>query len=288
MQNNEVDILGALTCLLKTLKETGTFASKSLTQWITYAATVEKCTEKDGHTVYQCQQLQRYFEAQTYYTYKYEEYCCSVSYCINSRLSWSDLQAMRDIIFLLSSHGWEKLVEEENDMAAIDRLVKRFASPLEVAQANTDAIKTEFCDVIAYTVQYISLSSLDYHSVWWRLFHAPNSDEWANLLIFAELLFSLPASNGKLERVFSLLGTIKVDKRSCLTSESLDDLLLLKSSSTPLASFSTDASIDLWWSAKARRPSQKGRKEYRSRSLPSTSQVQDDSDEEGEAAGILG
>ncbi len=28
---------------------------------------------------------------------------------------------MRDILFFLSSHGWEKLVEEESDMAAIGR-----------------------------------------------------------------------------------------------------------------------------------------------------------------------
>ena len=109
--------------------------------------------------------------------------------------------------------------------------------------------------------------------MWWRLFHAPNSAKWANVLILAELLFSLPASNGKLERVFSLLGTTKVDKCSHLTNESLDDLLLLKSGSTPYASFSADASIDLRWSANSRRPSQKGRKEYRPRSIPSTSQV---------------
>ena len=283
MQSDEVDILGALTCLLKTLKETDKLSSKPLAQWTTYAATLRKCTEEDGHTVYQCQQLKKYSEAQRYYSSKYEEYCHSVSQCIKSRLSWSDLQLMRDIIFLLSTHGWEKLVEEDSDMAAIDRLVERFAAPLEAAQAGTDVIKNEFCEMIAYAVQYIALSSLDYHSVWWRLFHAPNSAEWANVLILAELLFSLPASNGKLERVFSTLGTIKVDKRSRLTNESLDDLLLLKSSGTPLASFNADPSIDLWWSAKTRRPSQKERKEYRPRRLsssrPSTSQEQESSED---------
>ncbi len=179
-----------------------------------------------------------------------------MSHCIKSRLSWSDLQVMRDIIFLLSSHGWEKLVEE-GDMTAINRLVDRFSAPLQAAQADTDAIKMEFSDMIAYAVQYIALSSLDYHSVWWQLFHAPNSAEWANVLILAELLFSLPASNGKLERTFSILGTVKVDKLSRLTNESLDYLLLLKSGSTSLTSFSADPSINIWWSDKARRPSEK-------------------------------
>jgi len=275
MQSDEVDILGALTSVLKTLKETDKLATKPLDQWPTYANTVGKCTNEEGHTVYQCQRLKKYSEAQSYYSSKYEEYCHSVSHCIKSRLSWSDLQLMRDIIFMLSSHGWEKLIEEGNDidMSAIDRLVNRFTAPLEGAQADPDVIKAEFSDMIAYAVQYIALSSLDYHSVWWRLFHAPNSAEWSNVLVLAELLFSLPASNGKLERVFSVLGTVKVDKRSRLTNESLDDLLLLKSDKVPLTSFNADPSIDLWWSAKARRPSQKERKEYRPRrsDCPSTS-----------------
>ena len=180
-------------------------------------------------------------------------------------------------------------MEEESDMAAIDRLVARFATPLEAAQADTDVIKTGFCDMIAYAVQYIALSSLEYHSVWWRFFHAPNSTDWVNVLVLAELLFSLPASNGKLEQVFSILGTVKVDKCSRLTNESLDDLLLLKSGSTPLASFNADPSINLWWSAKARRPSQKERKEYRpySSNRPSTSRAQEDSSEDSETEDLL-
>ncbi len=245
MQSDEVDILGALTGLLKTLKETDKLASKPLEQWPTYTATLRKCTDEEGHTEYQCQRLKRYSEVQSYYSSNYEDYCCRVSQCIKSRLSWSDLQLMRDIIVMLSSQGWEKLLEEENDLAAIHRLIERFATPLQGAGADTDVIKGEFGDMIEYAVQYIAISSLDYHSVWWRLFHAPNSAEWSNVLVLAELLFSLPASNGKLERVFSTLGTIKVDKRSRLTNESLDDLLLLKSDKIPITSFVPDQSIDL-------------------------------------------
>ena len=114
--------------------------------------------------------------------------------------------------------------------------------------------------MIEYAVQYISTSSLDYHSVWWRLFHAPNS---AGQMLTK--LLSLPASNGKLERTFSLLGTVKVDKRSRLTNQSLDDLLLLLSNKIPLQNFNPNPSNDLWWSAKRRRLSQKERKQYKSR-----------------------
>ena len=43
---------------------------------------------------------------------------------------------------MLASHGWEKLIEDDNDMAAIDRLVEIFASPLEGAQADTNLMKS--------------------------------------------------------------------------------------------------------------------------------------------------
>ena len=97
MQSDEVDILGALN------------ASKPLEQWPTYAATLAKCADEERRKVYQCQQLKRYFQALSYYSSKYKGYCSGVSNQIKSRLSWSDLQLMRDIIFMLSSHGWEKV-----------------------------------------------------------------------------------------------------------------------------------------------------------------------------------
>ena len=93
------------------------------------------------------------------------------------------------------------------------------------------------------------------------------------VLVLVELLFFLPASTGKLEQVFSTLHTVKVDKCLRLTGQSLDDVLLLKSDKIPLAGSFPDPSIDLWRSAKARRPSQKERKEYKphSSACPSTS-----------------
>ena len=151
---NEVDILGALTSLLKTLKETEKLTSKPLDQWPTYATTLKKCTEEDGHTVYQCQQL---WSKKLYY----KQYCSSVSQCIKSRLSWSDLQLMRNIIFMLSSHGWEKVIEEESEaeLEAIDRLVIRFA----VANADTSAIKrVQWHDWICSTVHSTLLPRLSF------------------------------------------------------------------------------------------------------------------------------
>ena len=152
----------------------------------------------------------------------------------------------------------------------------KFTIPLQGAQANCDKIQEEMQSLLQYAVHFISLSTLDYRAVWWRLFNTPSSSEWSNALILVELLLSLPASIGKLDRVFSQLNVVKTNKRTSLTNKSLDDLLLLTSDSVPLKNFCPDDAIDLWWKDKVRRPHQRSRKWYKKRT-PSNDLPVDDS-----------
>lgn len=126
MQSDEVDILAAVTSLLKTMKETEKLRSKPLDQWPTYAATMKKISPEGEQMVYQHQEIKKYSEAQTYYQGRSQDYCSKVTECIRSRMAWSDLQLMRDIVFVLGTQGWEKAVEENDSMEAIGRLVERF------------------------------------------------------------------------------------------------------------------------------------------------------------------
>ena len=96
------------------------------------------------------------------------------------------------------------------------------------------------------------------------------------------LLFTLPVSNGKLERVFSTLKLIKVDKRSSLGNELLDDLLVLNSERVSLKSFNA---ISLWWSDKVRKPNQRPRKEYAACSSFSTNDIPPEDSEKKSDAG---
>jgi len=68
--------------------------------------------------------------------------------------------------------------------------------------------------------------------------HAPNALEWSNILTLVGLLFTLPVSNGKLERIFSTLKILKVDKQSSLGNDLLDDLLVLNTDCISLKEFS--------------------------------------------------
>ncbi len=176
--------------------------------------------------------------------------------------------------------------EDGNPLNAIHRLVERFRIPLDKARAEVSEIPSEFEVIVSYATQFISLSIMDYQSVWWCLFHAPNSPEWSNLLTLSTLLFSLPVSNGKLERAFSRLNLIKSSKRNCLGSDTLSDLLVLNTNKVPLQNFSPDTSIDLWWNAKTRKPSHGPRTHYKKRTprglLSDISVAEEDSASEGD------
>ncbi len=144
---------------------------------------------------------------------------------VRAPLMWSDIEFWRNIVFVLASQGWQRALDEKHDLNAVDRLAVHFAVPLEASGVTVQEIHSEFEEILNYAVQYISLATLEYRVVWWHVFHAPNASEWHNALLLIELLFSLPASNGKVEQAFSQLNIIKSDKRTQLSNESLNDLV---------------------------------------------------------------
>ena len=200
------------------------------------------------------QQLKNFDAAETHFENHHVEYCTLIKDNIKSRLAWSDLQCLRDIIFILATQGWQKALDENNPLEAVDRLVQQFTIPLQGAGADIAEIHAEFDAMLQYACQYICLSTLSYEGVWWRLFHAPVATEWANALALVELLFSLPVSNGT---VFSQVNVIKSTKRTQLSNETLDDLLIVSTAGAPLEEYNPDHAIDLWWKHKLRRPNQR-------------------------------
>lgn len=201
-------------------------------------------------------------------------------------MAWSDREMIRDIITTLATQGWEKILEDDLPLDFIERLAERFATPLQGAQVHLNTIKEEFKFLLQYAVQFISLATIEYRAVWWRIFHSPSASEWSNVLVLVQLLFSLLASNGKLECIFSQMNVIKTNKRSLFSNESLDDLLLLSIDGPPLKDFSSDLAIDLWWNDKVRKPNQKPRTAASGSCAPTSSapSPQDNSQSEEESS----
>ena len=118
LQQDTLDILGAFTSLLRTVQELTKLGSRSLQQWPNYTATLKNITREDGSNFYQQQILRNLPEAERYYQAHFDEYCTSVTTCLKSRLEWTDLQFVRDVILFLATQGWQKLADEENEAGA--------------------------------------------------------------------------------------------------------------------------------------------------------------------------
>jgi len=68
--------------------------------------------------------------------------------------------------------------------------------------------------------------------------------------------FSLPASNAKVERVFST-ANIKTEKRTVLTNSSLNDLFEISCDAVSVTDYNPERAIQLWWDDKIEYPNQK-------------------------------
>ena len=167
LQQDTLDILGAFTSLLRTVQELAKLSSRTLQQWPNYSATLKSIIHEGGNNLYQQHTLRNLQEAERYYQAHFDEYCTSVTSCLKSRLEWTDLEFVRDVILFLGTQGWQKLADEENEagtestpsyVATIARLTSKFKVPLEAAGAVLANIGDEFCDLLQYAIQFISLS----------------------------------------------------------------------------------------------------------------------------------
>ena len=109
---------------------------------------------------------------------------------------------------------------------------------------------------------------------WWKLFNAIDASKWLNILPLVELLFCLPLTNGRLERLFLQLKLIKCNRRSSLGEDRLDQLLRITVDAPPLSKWDVSGAVQLWWEDKTRQPQTKGRKQVATKEAnpsPSTS-----------------
>ena len=80
--------------------------------------------------------------------------------CMRTKISWKDLQLFRNVIFILATEGWQKAIDEKDDLKAVDRVVENFIIPLQAANVVVEEIHAEFDDI-----QYLSQSTMNCHAV---------------------------------------------------------------------------------------------------------------------------
>ena len=72
-----------------------------------------------------------------------------------------------------------------------------------------------------YARKYTDLVRKSYLEEWWILYNCPDTPKWMNVLGLVEPLFTIPLSNGHLERCFSQLKLTKTDRMTCLKEDRL-------------------------------------------------------------------
>ena len=134
--------------------------------------------------------------------------------CLKERVTVQHSSLLSHILALLATKGWEKPENAHIADVALDSLISHFQTPLQRVGVDTSVIKEEWEDMTNYVMRYLDLVQENYRTIWWKLFNTANANKWENVISLIELLFCIPMSNGKVERVFSALKFIKSNRCS--------------------------------------------------------------------------
>lgn len=281
LQGEKLDIVGGIHHLLKSSKSLRKLAEQDPHQWPTLKLVSSRVKEENGSKVYQGAVL----SAHTPATIKQctEQAVADLERLderMRERLEWSDVKMLRAILLVLDTRSWaspsrgaldDSDDEIDDDTAevkeAVEYITTSFREPLEAAGVTLATIQDEAEEVVHYARKYLSIGTEGYQKIWYKLYSAPDVEKWPNMLRLCELLFSLPFSNGQIERMFSVLKVTKTDRRTNLQTETLSDLLEISMEGPNLSDFSADRAVELWWDdcKTTRRVNQAPRKEYQPR-----------------------
>ena len=122
---------------------------------------------------------------------------------------------------------------------------------LETAKKQLDRLEGKVCwnsGMTWWLTRYdnwMDPSRTHYLRVWKRIFTSSRKEEWNMVLLLVELLLSIPISNAKVERMFSLMNRVKTDSRAALSEHTLKNLIRIRMEGPPLEEFDPTPAIQL-------------------------------------------
>ena len=211
-------------------------------------------SDESGSMVYQRVEIVNYDRSLTFLKNKHQEseYISVTQHCLCERVKVQSTDLLTHAITILATHGWEKSENTAFGYEALECISIRFLVPLENASVNCALLNEEWDDIVEYAKRYLDLVQDDYHVIWWKLFNAPDSTNWTNILAVVELLIRLPVSNGHLERVFPQLKLIKGEKRTSLGEDRLHQLIRINVETPTLSQWDASNAVELWWHDRTR------------------------------------
>ena len=279
LQADEVCVVTAVEAILKTGNSLHKLKATCFEELPIVSKVLSCITHDDSSSTYKGADLTKFPEAVSCLKSKHPHFSELVQGCLRDRLATQESNLLSQVLTIVATQGWKKMAEPAFAYSAIEAISLRFRNPLEHAKVDLSLLKEECDDMHDYAKRYLDLVTKDANEVWWKLFNSTNAKKWGNILRLVELLFSLPMSNGHVERVFSQLKLIKTVRRMCLGEDRLHSLLRISTSSPPLLQWNASQSVQLWWSDMKRRsvndvralPSKKPRTDTPDCESPSTS-----------------
>ena len=270
-QDDKIDPVHAMQCLNKAQGRFDMFEQKKFEKLPHVKDFLRQVEERDGNFYYQDIKLPSFETAKESIKAKKSFFCEKVSACITERL---EQEVDSEKIFqvapqILNTEGWIRRKEEDDNKVqdyefmdeGIEELVKHFEIPLRNAGFNSTIpeLLKQWHELLEYGTEYLSLPYTPYRVTWRRIFTSPRSQTWKDLLILVELLFTIPVSNAKLERMFSKMKHVKTLFRASLSEHRLESILCIIEDGPNFLDYNPMSAIKLWANDKVRRPYQKVR-----------------------------
>ena len=256
LQSDELCVVRAIDSVMKAKTTIDKLKTKPFNELPSVAKVLDRVkNEEDGH-FYQGIQLKDYNSGLVFLQSHCSEWVVALEECLRKRLQYQDTDLLTHAVTILATYGWQRSESPCFAYEALDAICRRFEAPLRNASVDLSQIRDEWDDMLSYAKKYLNLVQEDYKVIWWKIFNSVDSNDWRNVLGIIELLFCLPMSNGRLERLFSQLKLIKSDRRNRLNENTLDQLLRINVEGPPLADLDASHAVELWLQDKARRVNQ--------------------------------
>lgn len=124
---------------------------------------------------------------------------------------------------------WEE-DRSTNGFTSINKLIEVFSDPLDAAGFDRSKVFTEWKSLQSTVKSYYSHFT-NFMDIWSKLF-VHRKDEFPNILMLAEIVFSLSSSNSVVEKAFSTLTTLLTDRRLTMSHSTMEDCMVISGNSS--------------------------------------------------------
>ncbi|XP_065671716.1 zinc finger protein 862-like [Hydra vulgaris] len=264
-QSNEIDSVASSGFIEQTKKQLSRLKKKEFNDLLTVKRFLAKVKNNTGKYSFQDVELHDFTNALTLVKNSKSMIVSLIAESIEERLETQNTVPDMYGMLILNTGSWFQ--NNTNNSFAddnIEKLYDFYNMPLRNAgfTGSVNNMLDAWHNLVDYTVKYLAPDKTEYRKVWYQIFSSSMKKDWSSVLLLVELLFVLPVSNGKVERLFSLMNRIKTDTRNRLTEKRLNNLIRVCTDETNSGEFDVNPAIELWAEDTLRRPTQESRKTY--------------------------